>query len=132
MKNIVLMAIATLFSFNMVMSQNTYGNQQHMFDPAQIVKMRTEKMVKEFSLNDQQKAALLELNQTFEAKMQELRSSLKKGDDGRPDKTQMQQMRQQMQQNRADYEAKLKTILTPEQYQKYIDKKESQQKKFNN
>lgn len=89
--------------------------------------LMTESMVKEYSLNEEQKAKLLEVNKAFVQKMQSLRPQRTEGEQGgRPRWT--EQQRTQMQEARQAYEAQIKSILTEEQYKAY---QKAQQERFN-
>jgi len=108
------------------------------FDPTEMVQKQTERMAEEYGLDEKQTAKLLELNKEYAGKMQPMGRPprMKPPQDGggeqmappmeqeRPTKEQAEEMRKKMMEDRNAYNAKLKEIMTDEQYAKY----EKQQK----
>lgn len=94
--------------------------QQHgrrgdkMPTPKERAERMTERMVKEYSLNDSQKAQLLEANMTLMEKMDK-RAEKKEDLKAKP----TDEERAQMKAARADYDARLQKIMTKEQYAAY-------------
>jgi len=72
---------------------------------------QTEQMIKDLKLTDKQAADLKSLNEEFATKMKNDRESAK---------ADRQKMRDNMKQMREDRNAKIKKILTDEQYQQYL------------
>lgn len=73
---------------------------------------RTEVMTRDLSLSADQQAKVQALNNQFATQVDELRPSA-------AERTARQERRQKAQQARADYDAQLKAVLTPEQYANY-------------
>lgn len=72
---------------------------------------QTEQMIKDLKLTDKQAADLKSLNEEFATKMKNDRESAK---------ADRQKVRDNMKQMREDRNAKIKKILTDEQYQQYL------------
>ena len=150
-KTILAIAAAVMMSAN-VMAQNDdqQAPQPRQFDPAEMVKQRTEQMVKEYGLDEEQSKKLLDLNTSFYGKMpmmggrggqrgpwgqrpqageqrpQQRPDTLRQGP--RPQRGERPQMnREEMQKQMEAYNTELEKIMTAEQYQKY---KEDQQKRM--
>ena len=111
-------------------------------DKTEMVKHRTDRVVKKYGLNDQQAASLLELNTKYADKFGGPRGHHGKkhegqadattgattpqprGDKKRPElteeqKAQFEARRQEMEANRKAYETELKKILTEDQFKQY-------------
>lgn len=71
---------------------------------------RTEQMIKDLKLDEKQASDFKKLNQEFATQMKKNRESAK---------ADRQNMRENMHSMREDYNAKMKKILTDEQYQQY-------------
>ena len=71
MKKVMLTMVAVLMMSATAMAQDNNGQRQrrHM-DKAEMVKMQTERMVKDYGLDEAQQAKLLELNTQFAGKLQ--------------------------------------------------------------
>lgn len=104
MKKLVVIALAAL-SFNFYTAQAQDSKSAQKEDPKREVVSKTEKMVKELNLNDEQRAAVMELN-------------IRMMDRERIENADVRQIE-------AERNVRLQSILTKEQYQKYSsDKKE--------
>jgi Spy/CpxP family protein refolding chaperone len=127
-RTMMFMAVAMLLTCGMATAQNVQnarkgGFRGHGMDPEQM----TERMVKEYTLNDSQKSKLLEANKTFVAEMQKARPTEKPQPGERPKMSQEQ--RQSMQKARKEYDAQLKGILTSEQYEKYQSEQQARRER---
>lgn len=113
-KQILSLAVALLIGTTVCMAQRPQNNQQRQADREK----RIEKMVTDLGLNEKQA-------KDFKAAMDEMRPA-KGNSTARPS-------REEMQKKREAVEAKIKKILTEEQYKKYQDmrKKESAQNNAN-
>ena len=128
------------------MAQEAQQQQPRQMDMGEMAKMRTEQMVKDYGLNEEQAAKLLELNTEFQTKIPMMGRGMRGGQRGgqraengeRPQRPQMgqggerpqrQQMGQggerprmnfeEMQKNMEAYQAGLEKIFTEEQMAKY-------------
>ncbi len=134
---IIAIAAAVMFS-SAAMAQN----QEKGMKKEEMVKHRTEKMVKDYDLNEKQAAQLLELNTKYADNMhfgrphhghhgphgmKGERPEPPKGDmkDKRPEppteemKAEMEKKRAEMEKNMKAYDGELQKILTPDQYKLY-------------
>lgn len=158
MKKILLTIVAGMMMTANVMAQEANQNsaERRQMDPKEMVKQRTDQTVKQYKLNEEQAAKLLDLNTRFMGKIpmgpmggqrmgqgQGRRPQGQMGQmgqrpqrpqndsvQGRRPQGQMGQMggnREDMRKNMEAYEAELKTILTEEQYQTY---RKDQQNRF--
>ncbi len=110
MKKINLVLTAILFSVGVSAFAQRGGGDHQKMDPAERVEKRTEKMKTELNLNEQQYKDLLALNTAQSGKMQAERKAHQE---------EMKAKREAMKAEHEAYEAKLKTILTPDQYAKH-------------
>lgn len=90
-------------------------------DPKERAEKMTERMAKEYSLNEAQKKDLLEANMALTEKM---------ANRAEDKKAEREELRKEMQNNRDAYDAKLKKILTEEQYAAYSKNQAERQKKM--
>jgi protein CpxP len=129
MKQIFSLMIALLFTSSMAMAQNENSSVQQRpnFDPAIMAQRRTEHMAKELSLTADQKAQILSLNQEYATKM--VPQAPKNVNGEKRTKAEKEQIHQQKEAEKVEYDAKLKTILTPEQYNKYTQQKQMRMQK---
>ena len=67
-KTFLALAAAMMMSVSM-MAQDQQAPQRRQFDPAEMAKQRTEMMVKEYELNEEQAKKLLDLNTQYADKM---------------------------------------------------------------
>lgn len=154
MKRISFLMVALLLMGGMAIAQESRrGGDKNMDSKARAEHM-TERMAKEYSLNDTQKKQLLEANMAMFGKMGERTDAAKSGiRQGRKDKgTQVtdsccskkegkkakkvakedhEKMRSEMKAYRETYDAQLKKIMTKEQYDTYIKKQTERQQKMN-
>ena len=131
MKRIAFFMMALLLVSGMAMAQGGQRGGNRQMDPKQRAENMTERMVKEYSLNDTQKQKLLEANLAFVEKM----SAPQKDANGKREKMSnedREKMRAEMKKNREDYDAKLKEILTKEQYDTYTKKQAERESKMKN
>lgn len=106
----LLIIAISLLSFTALQAQDIPADER--------ASSRTKKMVVELSLNDQQLPQVRELNLKFIQKADELKKA--------KDKRGLDKLK-------ADYDTKLKAILTPEQFSKYSElKKEKEASKKSN
>ena len=111
------------------MAQGPRRGGQDM-DPKTRAERMTERMAKEYSLNETQKKELLEVNMAFVQKMGErpgrMKPEMRQGKKGRKaprmSKEDREKMRQEMKASRESYEAGLKKIMTKDQYAAYTKK----------
>ena len=145
MKRIVFWMVALLLMSGVAMAQgNRQGGRQQM-DPKTRAERMTERMVKEYSLNETQKKQLLEANMALMKKMGtrpgKMKPEMRQGKEGqsqatdsctckqdkrkapRMSKEDREKMRQEMKASREAYDASLKKIMTKEQYEAYTKQK---------
>lgn len=150
MKKSILLIFALMLTGTMAMAQNddnqnSNNNMQNRKAPdaTEMATRQTERMVKELSLNDTQKAALLQLNKQYAGKMggmmgrhggqRQMKSNSSSSTDGttgttmqnkrqRPSDSDMQKMGTNNNSQMTEYNTQLKKILTTEQYNTYTQK----------
>ena len=130
--------MATAFSFSAMAQEN------RQFDPQEMIKRRTEMMAERYSLNDEQKAQLLELNTKYADTMPMrpgggLRQRMDRSENNQQDARQGQDNNRTSEarpgqrggrgpgqgrphfdpEKMKEYEAGLKEIMTAEQFEKY-------------
>ena len=105
MKKIGLMLTALIMVCSVSMAQGPRGDRN--MDPKKRAEQMTEQMVKDYSLTDAQKEKVQAMNLDMSQKMSEIT-----GDDRDARRTQMEKIR-------TDYNTKLKTVLTDDQYTKF-------------
>lgn len=154
MKRIAFLMFALMLMGTMVMAQGARRDRNRM-EPQERAKRMTEHMAKEYSLNDQQKKELLQVNTDFMEKMAKRpgamhhgkRQGMKPGKrDGectqaadsccaakkqcpKMSKEERQKMRQEMKASHEAYKAQLQKIFTKDQYAAYTKKQaEARQK----
>lgn len=103
MKRISFLIIAIILMGGVAMAQGHRKGGNRKVDPKERAERMTERMVKEYSLNDAQKKELLAANTALAEKDRE-------------------RMRQEMKTSREAYDAQLKKIMTEEQYAAYTKK----------
>lgn len=129
-KKLMMIVMALLCGTGVTLAQGPRGARPQM-NPEQMAKMRTERMVKNYGLNDDQKKQLETLfkEQAAQMKGQRIRP-LPKDSLKAMTKAERKAYREKMDKDReamkadrekrqAEYEAKIKSILTAEQYAKY-------------
>ncbi|GCB37478.1 hypothetical protein [Bacteroides faecalis] len=111
-KQILSLVVALLIGTTVCIAQNRPQGQQRTVDREK----RVEKMITDLGLNEKQA-------KDFKAALEEMRPAKQKSGE-RPS-------REEMQKKRTEVEAKIKKILTDEQYKKYQDmrKKENENRK---
>ena len=145
MKRIILIMVAAFLMGGMVMAQHARRGDK-MPEPKVRAERMTERMAKEYSLNDTQKKQLLEVNLTLVEKMGDMpkhrRGDMRKGkkdckcacsktDEQRAQKkAEMTKKREEMTAARATYDAQLQKIMTKEQYATYTKKMQDRKAKM--
>ena len=154
MKKVMVMFAALLMVGSAAVAQqkDRRGGGREMDAKTRAERM-TDRMVKEYSLNDTQKQQLLEANLAWIEKMEqdrggranverkqltdEQKAEMQKKREGAKNarkqltdeqKAEMQKKREEMQNARKEYEAKLQSIMTKEQYQAYTKKSAEQRR----
>lgn len=145
MKKIILASVAMLLLSTGAMAQDQQRQQRREFNPEEMIQRRTQGMVEKYGLNEKQSAELLELNKNYATKMgprapfgrrdqgarpnrdrrnRQMNDTLKnqrpqrpeRNNDARPEnRPNMAEMKAVMD----EYNAKLKTIMTEEQFKAY-------------
>lgn len=151
MKRISFLMIALLMIGGMAMAQGPRRGGDTKMDPKTRAERMTERMVKEYSLNDTQKKKLFEINLAMAEQQMGGCSETAKSDmkQGKKDKnTQVtdnccsnkketkkvtkedrEKMRNEMKASREAYDTQLKKILTKEQYDAYTTRQAERQQK---
>lgn len=111
MKRISFLIIAILLIGGVAMAQGHRKGGNRKVDPKERAERMTERMVKEYSLNEAQKKELLAANVALVEKDRE-------------------KMRQEMKASRDAYDAQLKKILTKDQYADYTKKQAERRQKM--
>lgn len=146
MKKMILALVVVFAMGNVAMAQEEQQKCGKKCDKTEMIKKRTEKMVKQYNLTDQQAAKLLKLNEDYADKLPAMRpmggpkghfgagAQMKKEpckQEGCPsaDKESMMKNREEMMKNRKAYNEELKEILGAEKYAQYqTDMKSRMQK----
>ena len=126
MKQLLMTIVAAVMFSSAAMAQD----QEKGKKKEEMAKHRTEKMVKDYDLNDKQAAKLLELNTKYADKMRPHRGPHgphgphgMKGQRPEPPtkemKAEMEKKRAEMEKEQKAYDAELQKILTPDQYKLY-------------
>lgn len=146
MKKIVLAIVAAITLSATAMAQNENNQRRERRQQpnrTEMLKQRTDEMVKTYGLNEEQAQQLLELNTKYADKMGAMGGFQRGGNDGRrpqmdrrqqrgtqggdtvqaqpqrPTRENMEERRKEMEQNREAYAAELQKIMTEEQYKTY-------------
>ncbi|KAA6349252.1 hypothetical protein EZS27_003363 [termite gut metagenome] len=114
MKRIVYLVIAFFIVSNMAMAQAPRGGNDRNIDPKTRAERMTERMVKDYSLTDEQKAQVYEANLALMQKM----GTIMQGD--------RDKQREEMGKSRDAYNVQLKKIMTEEQYATYTKNQSGQ------
>ena len=117
MKKIALF-LAVVLMCGVAMAQSPNKGERPVRDAKAMAEKRTEFMTKELSLTDAQKQKVLELNLAEAQQLEANRAEKQK--DAQANREAKQQAKQTAS---AAYDAKLKSILTPEQYTKFTEAK---------
>lgn len=136
MKRIAFLMIALFMIGGVVMAQGQRGEHKKM-TPAERAEKMTERMVKEYSLNDTQKKQLLEVNLAQCEKM-DARMSMRPDGNGKKDgkkapqmtKEEREKMRAEMKNANDEYNAQLQKIMTEEQYASYTKKQSEREQRM--
>lgn len=136
MKRIAFLMIALFMIGGVVMAQGQRGEHKKM-TPAERAEKMTERMVKEYSLNDVQKKQLLEVNLARCEKM-DARMSMRLDVNGKKDgkkapqmtKEEREKMRAEMKNANDEYNAQLQKIMTEEQYASYTKKQSEREQRM--
>lgn len=139
MKRIAFLMFALLMAGTMTMAQGPRrGGGERERDPKAHAERMTERMVKEYSLNDTQKQQLLEANLEMVQNMGERnrpeppkeKAKEKKGKEKKEtDRPSREELQKKMKESREAYDAKLKQIMTKEQYEAYTKNREERAKR---
>ena len=136
MKKIFFVMMTLLMSASMIMAQGRgpKDGKQENVDPKVRAERMTERMAKDLSLNDTQKAELLKLNLAEVEKRAECKANPQTppSEGENPAKLtdeQRQQMRAEREAQRTAYNAQLQKILTPEQFTKYTEQEKNRDNK---
>ena len=125
MKKIILLLAVVLMS-GVAMAQGPRGEKRGSVDPKVRAEKMTDRMAQELSLTDAQKQKVLALNLTRVEEMEANRPekptepAARKSDEAKAARQEAKQERSKVAQ---EYDAQLKSILTPEQYTKYTELK---------
>ena len=138
MKKMMMTLLAAVMVSTAAVAQNKDDNKspQDNNRRQEMVKHRTDRLVKDYQLNDQQARQLLELNTKYADKMRshhprhhgphgmkgqrpEPPKGDVKGERPEPPKGDRQDRRREMDETMKAYEAELQKIMTPEQFKKY-------------
>ena len=125
MKKIILLLAVVLMS-GVAMAQGQRGEKRGSVDPKVRAEKMTDRMAQELSLTDAQKQKVLALNLTRVEEMEANRPekpaepAARKSDEAKAARQEAKQERSKVAQ---EYDAQLKSILTPEQYTKYTELK---------
>lgn len=116
MKRISFLVVVLFLMGGMAMAQGQRKGKQA--DPKVQAERMTERMAKEYLLNDKQKKELLETNLALVEKKKDRQSEMK------------QEAKKEMKASHEAYNAQLKKILTKEQYDSYTKKQAERQQKM--
>lgn len=152
MKRLNFLMIALLLMGSMAMAQGHRKGGDRKIDPKVRAERMTERMAKEYSLNDTQKKQLLEANQALVEKMGDgTHWNMKQGKKGKGcqagegccccckkndkkapkmSKEERGKMHAEIKASREAYNVQLKKILTKEQFAAYTKKQEERQQKM--
>lgn len=145
MKRIAFLMVALLMMGGITaMAQGHRGDHKRMTPQERAEKM-TERMVKEYSLNDTQKAQLLQLNlaqcekmdgrmsmHSKKAMKKDMKKDGKKNRKEAPKMTQeeREKMRAEMKAAKENYNVQLQKIMTPDQYASYLKKQSEREQRM--
>lgn len=147
MKRVILIWMAVFMVGSMAMAQQQENRRGKMPDPKVRAERMTERMAKEYALDDGQKKQLLEANLAFVEKMGDRpmgrRSHIKRGGrdcescvcnrtskrHAKHEKEERKARRKEMKEAHAAYDKQLQGIMTKEQYDAYNKKKQERKAK---
>lgn len=132
-KYLSVLVCAFVAATTLAQNEQKKDEENKKFDPTEMIQKHTERMAEQYGLNDEQTKKLLELNKEYAGKMQPMgrpprMKPPKEGENEqmapppeqeRPSKEQLDEMRKKMEEDRNAYNAKLKEIMTDEQYAKF-------------
>ncbi len=119
MKRILVWMVAVLLVGGVAMAQGSRRGGERM-DPKTRAQHMTERMTKEYALDENQQKQLLEVNLAWAEKMSANQGVRAKGDQAsKPTKEEREKRIAEMEKSREDYETQLKAILTDKQYSSY-------------
>ena len=141
MKKILLTLAAAFIMSATAFAQGGFGGGQQ-FDPEQMIKMRTDRTVEQYKLNDDQAKQLLELNKKYNDRLMggfggfgggRRGGGMGQGGPGgggfgqggqmpeltEEQRAQMEEARKKREEAQKEYDAELEKILTPEQFKQY-------------
>lgn len=142
MKRISFLMVALLLMGGMAMAQGSRkGGGDRQMDPKARAERMTERMAKEYSLNEDQKkqlfdanVAMLEQTKRPEGATSEVKREKKEAVDKtkapKMTKEEREKMFQEIKSSREAYDAQVKKILTSEQYDAYTKQQAERQKKM--
>lgn len=122
MKKIMMIMTLALLICSTAMAQNERRGERRQWNPEEMVQRQTDRLASQLKLNDEQKAALLELNKKYQGKLMGQRGQRGQqpgAERKRPSREEMEAQRKQMEDNMKAYNEELTTILTPDQMKKY-------------
>lgn len=130
MKKLVMVFFAFCAISMGLMAQGEVGRRENgprgerMMSPEKMVERMTERQTERLKLTNEQKASMQALNSAYVAKMRQPRPEMKDGDEVKKmSKEERQALRkanmERMKTVRAEYEAEVKKVLTPEQYAEF-------------
>ena len=139
MKKLIFSIIAVMSLTTAIAQDNDRPRRdgQRNFDRTEMLKRRTDDVVKKYNLNSEQAEKLLALNTKFADKLNPRMGGFGRGRGSRPapnfgggnggnrpemteeQRAQFEQMRKQREENQKAYEAELEKILTPDQFKSY-------------
>lgn len=144
MKRIAFLMVALFMLGGVAMAQGHRGDHKRM-TPQQRAEKMTERMVKEYSLNDTQKAQLLQLNlaqcekmdgrmsmHSKKAMKKDMKKDVQKNKKEAPKMTQeeREKMRVEMKAAKENYNVQLQKIMTPDQYASYLKKQSEREQRM--
>ena len=130
MKRISFLLAVLLMMGGMVMAQGPRRGGQDM-DPKTRAERMTERMAKEYSLNEDQKQQLQEVNLAWVQKMAANQGGRSKDNKAaKMTKEEREKKMAEMKKSREDYDAQLKKIMTKEQYDSYVKKQAEREKQM--
>lgn len=123
MKKILFAAVALIFSVSMF-AQAPQRGEHREFKPEEMATRMADGMKKELNLNDEQYKSVYNL---YLKRGEEMKARRDKGQQGQ--QVDREARREEMKKNQEAMNAKLKKILTPEQYTKYEEMLKKQQQR---
>ena len=151
MKKILFTLAAAFMMSGAAFAQGNGGGQRPQLDREQMIKMRTDRTVEQYKLNDEQAKQLLELNTKYADTLTGF-GGRGRGQGGHPrmggqggpgggfgqggggqmtpeQQAQREEMRKQREESTKAYNAELERILTPEQYKQYQEDQQNRSRR---